>query len=223
MTVQVRGNGGTVADVGADHRELLTGARPTTVGSYGHFRLAVQTGSIAATARTDEPIFSMRWSSSSVYAVIYRVRITGIIATTAFAVGPIYVKATRATGFSAEDTGGTAITESSVSKLRSTFGTSSAADLRVSSTGVLTAGTRTLDTYDLGQITTHSSGGVGSATPIIGSQYLPHNDLFVARVEAGEHPLVLTANEGLIVRATVPATGVWIAGIEVTWSEGTSY
>jgi hypothetical protein len=101
------------------------------------------------------------------------------------------------------------------------MGVTGVAEIRVATTAALTAGTKVLDTYDMGWIETHSSGGVGSATPIIGSIYLPTLRLFDAG--AGEHPLVLTANEGFVIRATVPATGVWNLGIEVSWSEPELY
>jgi hypothetical protein len=68
-------------------------------------------------------------------------------------------------------------------------------------------------------ITSHSSGGVASATPIIGSIYLPTPQLYKCDLASGEHPITLIQNEGLIIRATVPATGVWVAGFTIKWME----
>jgi hypothetical protein len=39
----------------------------------------------------------------------------------------------------------------------------------------------------------------------------------------GEHPLVLAQNEGISVRATVPATGTWIASFLIKWAEVTAF
>lgn len=224
MAIQIIGSTGTVLEIDSDHSSERMSMRPLAVGALGHYRVAVQTGAIAAGMSSDGALFSARWTSSSALAVITSIRVTGMRATTAFAAGAIDIKATKATGFSASDSGGTALTlTGDQAQMRTSFGASLFGDMRVATTAALTAGTRTLDTQDLGQITTHSSGGVGSATPIIGSIYLPRTELFEADVHRGESPLVLTTNEGVIVRATVPATGVWNLGVEMVWAEVTAY
>jgi hypothetical protein len=70
-----------------------------------------------------------------------------------------------------------------------------------------------------GAITGTLSAGTGGATPIIGSIYLPTYDLFECDVTDGEHPIILAQNEGIVIRATVPATGVWTAGFTIKWCE----
>lgn len=188
--------------------------------ALGHYAVDVATGAIAAAMASDGELFHFRWTDTDNLAVIYEISVTGMRATTAFAAGTIDVKATKARSWTAVGSGGTALTlTTDEAQLRTNMGTSLVGDARVASTGALTAGTKTLDTQDLGRITTHSSGGVGSATPIIGSIYLPRTDLFVPKVDCGESPLVLSANEGFVVRATVPGTGVWNLGIRVRWVE----
>jgi hypothetical protein len=39
----------------------------------------------------------------------------------------------------------------------------------------------------------------------------------------GEHPLVLAQNEGFVIQATVPATGVWFFAVKVDWVEIATY
>ena len=103
------------------------------------------------------------------------------------------------------------------------MGTSLMGEIRVVTTAALGAGTKTLDTQEIGRITTHSSGGTGSATPIIGSIFLPIYDLFEQDAADGEHPVVLAQNEGLVVRCTVPGTGIWNIGFTFKWAEVSAY
>lgn len=186
----------------------------------GQYAVAVATGAIAAGAGANSEVFHFRWTSTTNLAVIEEISVTGMRATTAFAVGTIDIKATRATSWTAVGAGGTALTLTDhEAQLRTSMDASLVGDARVATTAALTAGTKTLDTQDLGLVTTHSSGGVGSATPIIGSIYLPTTTLFKADVASGQSRLVLAANEGFVVRATVPATGVWNLGMLIKWSE----
>ena len=189
-----------------------------SLGALGHYTISVKTGAIGAGA--DSEIFHFRWTDTDDLAVIYEISLTGVYATTAFAVGGIDFKATVARAWTAVGSGGTALTMTGdQAALRTSMGTSLVGDARVATTAALTAGTKTLDTQDLGRITTHSSGGWSAATPIIGSIYLPKTVLFKADVASGEYPLILKEEEGFVVRATVPATGVWLAGILVKWAE----
>lgn len=105
------------------------------------------------------------------------------------------------------------------SKLRTTFSTSLGPTIVSAGTAVLGAGTKVLDVLDTGLISTHTSGGVSAATPIVGSIYLPTNYLYKADINCGEHPLVLAQNEGFVVRVTCPATGVWSLGATIYWTE----
>ena len=195
-------------------------SRQTHYAALGHYSVDVATGAIGAGMATDGELFQFRWTEDSNIAVVYEISVTGMRATTAFAAGAIDIKATVARGFTASGSGGTALTlTGNQATMRTNMGTSLVGDARIATTAALTAGTETLDTQDLGRITTHSSGGVGSATPIIGSIYLPTTTLFKADLSSGEYPLILVDNEGFVVRATVPATGVWNLGIRVKWAE----
>lgn len=197
----------------------------TIPGAVSQFSFAGTTGAIAAGAGSDSELLQFRWTNTSHLAVITEIRLTGMYATTAFAAGAITVKATIARVWTADGSGGTTIdiqggdSNVNVLQLRTNMDDSLAGSMRIASTGALTAGTKSLDLYDIGQIATHSSGGVGSATPIIGNIYLPTTELFKADIKNGQYPIVLNSEEGIVVRATVPATGVWHAGIAIKWAE----
>src|SRR3990172_876696 len=187
----------------------------------GHYQFAGATGNIAAGAAANSEVFQFRWSDATRFALILKVSLVGMRTITAFAVGVIDLKMTRSTAWTVNGTGGTplTLTDPQLQLRPPTMGPTLAGDIRIATTAALGAGTKTLDTHDMGSITTHSSGGVGSATPIIGSIYLPTYDFLGAGVADGEHPLVLSQNEGFSIRATVPATGVWNLGVLVKWAE----
>lgn len=227
MAVIESGSGAAQANVGAANAtplHVVAKPQPYDVGGspvYGHYQIAVATGDVGAGAGADSEVLQFRWTDVTRMALIQRVWLTGMRATTAFAAGVIDLKLTRATAWTVAGTGGGTVTLTDPeAELRSSqMGASLAAEIRVATTAALGAGTKTLDTGNFGQIVTHSSGGVGSATPIIGSIYLPTLELFTVDVGAGEHPLVLEDDEGFVVRATVPGTGVWNLGIGVKWAE----
>lgn len=189
-----------------------------------YFCVSVQTGAIAAGMSADGQLLQFRWDNANYVAAVTEVAVTGMYATTAFAAGAIKIEMVVGRAYTADGSGGTALEfggDSNVDNtaLRTTFADSRVDDFRVSTTAALTAGTQVLEANALGQITTHSSGGVGAATPIIGSIYLPTTMLFEANREKGHYPLVLEADEGFVVRATVPGTGVWTIGFRVRWAE----
>ena len=95
------------------------------------------------------------------------------------------------------------------------MGTTLIGALRASSTAALTAGTKTLDANPIGQI----AFSVGTAASVI---YVNRTTLYDAQ-EVGAHPIVLASNEGVIVRATVPATGTWQFGVTIDWAEVSAF
>lgn len=190
----------------------------------GQYAVAVETGAVAAGMAANGELLQFRWTNTSDLAVITEISAPGMRTTTAFAVGTISIKASIARDWTANGTGGTVITpggdtDVDNAQLRTNMADSVVGNMRISTTAALGAGTKTLETSDLGLITTHSSGGWSSATPIIGSIYLPTTELFKPDITVGQYPLVLGVNEGFVVRATVPATGVWNLGIVVKWAE----
>lgn len=225
MAIQVQGNGGVVAEVdGSSHRALRTRNAPIDVGSLGHYQIAVQSGAIGAGAAANSEVLQIRWTDATRLCVPLKLTCNGMRATTAFVAGAIDIRATIARSWSAAGTGGgTATLTGNNQKLRTSFGSSLMGEIRTATTAALGAGTKTLDSQDIGLITTHSSGGTGSATPIIGSIFLPIYDLFEQDMADGEYPVVLAQNEGIAVRCTVPGTGVWNIGFTFKWAEVTAF
>lgn len=186
-----------------------------------HYSLSAETGSITAGAAT-KLIWYCRWTSSTSVALIRKVELEGVIATTAFAVGQVLYQLSVARAFTAENgtPGGTALTITGPNqRLSSPYASTGFGVVRISTTAVLGAPTWTLDSNPVSTINSHSSAGVNAATPIIGNQYIADGQLFNADIAGGESPIVLHQNEGLAIQVTVPATGVWIAGVNMKWAE----
>jgi len=222
VAVQVQGNSGSVAEVdGTVFRAMRMTPRPIDYSTFGHYKVSTVTGSMAAGLTANSEILQFRWTDATRKAVITKVTLDGMLASTAFVAGQILLTMTRATSFSAAGTGGGTLTLGTSNKQRTTMGGSLVGEIRVATTAALTAGTKTLDANPIGQVNTHSA-QFGIATPVIGAvgpACGPGVDIFTPDTGAGEHPLVLDTNEGFAIRATVPGTGVWVLGMTVRWAE----
>ncbi len=224
MAIQIQGNGGVVAEVdGTTFRAQRVTARPVDHGALGAYAIGLQSGVIAAALAANSEIFQFRWSDSTRYAVIRKIRVAAAVSTTFFAAGvPMRLALLKATGWSAAGSGGTRATPAALLKRRTSMGSTLVAtsDIAIASTGALTAGTKTLETLALSTLT--------AACPITASLYgqiiAPGTIMWQAEVGDGEHPLVLAQNEGFVITVpTVPATGTWGADVTVDWAEVTAY
>lgn len=204
-----------IAEVEANTRALRTTLRAEDYGSLGIYSLAASSGLMAAGLGAAAPIFSWRWGDATRFALIKRVTISAGAAGTAFAAGVGTFNLFAARSFTASDTAGTSILPTgNQNKLRTSMGTTLLTDARISATATLTAGTRTLDANPIASI----SVGIPA---VAGQKVLDPFALFDQR--PGEFPLLFAQNEGLVIQATVPATGTWTFGVKVDWSELTSY
>jgi hypothetical protein len=216
MAIQVQGNGGIVAEVdGANFRALRATMRPVDYGSLGAYSACHLSGTMAAGLAANSEIFQFRWTDATRFALITQVMLCGMAGSaTAFAAGFAKIDCLVARGWTADGSGGTAMTlTGNNQKLRTPMGTTLVGAIRGSSTAALTAGTKTLDSQPIGLMTW----SIGTAANVI---YVGQVQLFDG---ASSHPIVLAQNEGIVCRATVPATGTWQFGLAVQWVEVTSY
>lgn len=217
MAIQIQGNGGTISEVdGTSFRALRTSRRPMDYGALGSYAVAARTGTMAAGLVANSEIFQLRWTDVTRLCVITSVHCSGGGSIVAFTAGITNLELMVARSWTGVGSGGTAITlTTNNQKLRSSMGTSLVNDMRVSSTAALTAGIKTLDAQPIGSVTS-------SVTATAGTPLWPAVHLYEA-AENDSHPIILAANEGIIVRATVPATGTWTASLDVTWMEMAAY
>lgn len=181
-----------------------------TYEGYG-FQLGVATGVIAAGAAAAAEFIQFRWTG----AATQRARIIAVsfsLATdaTAFAAGSVLVELVRATAFSVLGTGGSspALTTKTAATLRTAQLPSRGMTAAVAGTAALTAGTKTLDAAALACVL------AGVPNPAVVS-----NTFLLGDNHAYGTPLVLDNNEGIIIRATVPATGTWRLAATAFWAE----
>lgn len=216
MAIQIQGNGGTVAEVdGTGFRAVRVAQRPLDVGALGAYRLSVATGVMAAGLAANSEIFQFRWTDATRLCVIHRLIFDGMGGIVAFTAGSVVIQALVARSFTAAGTGGTAATiTGNNQKVRTSHGTTLLGEARVATTAALGAGTKTLDSQAFGQVASGISATAGDK--------VPEGTLFDS-TGGQEHPIVLAQNEGVVVRATVPATGTWTGGVSIAWSEVSAY
>jgi len=218
MAIQLQGNSGTIAEVdGTNYRALRTTLRPIDVGSLGSYRVSLLSGTMAAGLGALSDIWQLRWTDSTRFCVINSVIWDGLAGTsTAFTAGVGFVGLTLARSWTVDGTSGTLATlTANNQKMRSSMGTSLMGSVRIASTGALGTGTKTIDAQSIGQ---YSIGIDATAN----KQHTPAFSLFSA-APGIESPIILAQNEGLAIRATVPATGTWQFGVTVHWTEVASF
>jgi hypothetical protein len=215
MPIQIQGSGGVVAEVwGTGFRGVKTHSMPFEVGANGAYRKSLLSGTMAAALAANAEIWQYRWTDATRLGVLTKVILDGLAGSaTAFTAGFGKVDVMQARSFTASGTGGTAGTlTGNNGKNRTSMATTLMGDIRCATTAALTAGTKTLDTDPIGQIS--FSVGVVVSVNYLGQVLLVDND-----AAHGQHPLVFAQNEGVAMRATVPATGTWQFGVTCVWSE----
>ena len=191
-------------------RYPLAGRINTTPNlSGGSYRTTLKSGVMVANpAFTNLPIVSFRFVSASLIAIMRRMELSMWSLGTGFAAGLASFDAFVARAYTTEDTGGiTAPLSGNVGKLRTDMQTTTS-HLQVANTGLLTAGVRTLDGSPFENIT-------AGITTVANTLFVNDQMLY----QEQDHPLVLAPNEGVIVQATVPATGTWSFNVTAAWDE----
>lgn len=176
------------------------------------YRMGLVTGIIGAGIAGGSEFFQFRWTDTTKYALIRQVRLSVGNLGTAFAAGGFTFDMAVASAWTAAGTGGGVATITGLNGTVSPNNSATAvAEIRTATTAALTAGTKTLQAQAIGSV-------CGGVPAVAGTFMLPPTDLFAALSE-DEMPLILDTNAGFALRATVPATGTWTAGIMVRWDE----
>lgn len=219
---------GVSAGIDPLHRAVLASLRPLGHGSDpdvgGHFRAAFRSGAITGTdVDAGDPLFALQWTSRDFLFVLLALE-AWLIPTVVFTgIQEIGVDAIIARNITAAATGGTALSVPNQSNRARALNMQSSrvGDLRIADTNVLTAGTYTVDTnpFEIG------SGIVNwdNADPSSVGDFLNPVTPYGFRHAPGplEHPIVLAANEGLLIRDLVdfPAAGTVRLHVKLAWAE----
>lgn len=222
MTISIIGvTSSAVADVpGTTFRALSVAPCPTDYGSQGAYRWAMPPTTFAAGLAAGSDIVQWKWTSQRSLGLLQHCAMEGFgVAAAAFTAGFGRMELYPARAWTGEG-GGTAVSFTDencktrmVAGPQSTLGT-----LRYSTAGALTAGTRTIDNQPIGSIP-YTLPATSVNIPILfGRQPLMNDDAGV-----GGMPVIAIENEGVAIRATVPATGTWYTSFSFAWSEVVTY
>lgn len=201
----------------------LVSAREPYLGANGAYRLCEETGlitGVAAGTASAGFLFAFRWTHATKLALITSFRARWATITGFTTLQEVGMQLFRATSYTASSSGGTAITLTGENlRKRATHGTTTVADARISTTGALTAGTLTLDTHKMAA-GSFSELAVGATVP---------KGFFEIGFNQGDpgftYPLVLSQNQGLILRNSIAmgADGTARVAVEMEWLEVDSY
>jgi len=184
------------------------------MGLFNGFRVAAKTGTMAAGLGAAAPIYSARWGSTTKYARVSGFSLSMMSLGTGFAAGSGLFELFKVTGFTVEDTDGAAVDlADKAGALQTRLATSAFSDMRIATTATLTAGTRDdVPDYPLASV----EFGITTA---VNTVHLPTTRIWLP----DDDPLTLQQDEGLVLQATVPATGTWRAIVTPIWSEWEPY
>lgn len=186
---------------------------PLPPGALGSYSIAAESGLIAATLAADSTLFSFRWGDAANYAVLDYVSVSVAVSaaiTTGVATG---LELIPARAFTASDSGGTGLTlTTNNAKLKTNFSTTLATDIRIATTGALTAGTRTLDAQPIGTVI-YGTGTTAGTTLLAGTILFDR--------ATNTYPYVMNQDEGFVINnpITGPATGSFIVSVIARWIE----
>jgi hypothetical protein len=204
---------GIDAEVDATFKALRVSLRPMEVTAW----LSIgQASALVTGVAAGGALFSLRQLASTLL-VLRRIGV-GFICTTAFTTAQrMEFGLVVARAFTASDTGGSAIAlTGNNAKMRTSLGTLTSVDCRISTSAALGAGTKTLDTVTLAQ-TAAWIGAIGAGLAPSPNNLLQH--------DAGDYPLVLAQNEGINIQNLVAmgAVGVGVAYVNGEISEVSAY
>lgn len=171
----------------------------------------------AGVVDANEELFHFRGTSTTQMTFVKRVRVSAAVSTTFFAAGePLLLGLYKANAWTAIDAGGTSFALDDNTRVRG-MGISQMTNFVIADTDVLSAGTKQLDTTPLATV----MGACPITNSLDGTIIPPGTVLWQADQAAGEAPLILGGDEGLVIisELDLPATGTWRLCVSVDWAE----
>jgi hypothetical protein len=186
--------------------------RPIVSATLGSYQCALQSGVMAAGLAANSPVWSCRYAGSNL-CLVEKVILDGVGSITGFTAGSALFRLFVTRSYTVFDTLATAATLTGNNcKLRTSFATTGMGNIAIASTATGTHGTGTNDAQPCGAVANSFSATAGSSI----AEATLYDGYSIG------YPIVLAANEGLELTASVPATGTWTFGISLKWSEVTS-
>jgi hypothetical protein len=211
MGIKILGDtSGASAEVDSDNDALRVSMRPGQV--TGAYRCATTNGAtgIAAGAGAASEVWAFRNASTTKTALIRKVTMSMWTAATGFTAGLSIFELKAARAFTVGPTAGTTTVLTGNNCKLATDHETCGSVIYVADDSVLTSGTEVANTTGIGHITATTS----NATLTVHV-----NDAVLFDAKDAGHPLEFVQDEGMILYATVPATGVWFLKVNVDWEE----
>jgi hypothetical protein len=216
----LQGSSADQAVVEPTQKAVRVGIKPDE--QVGTYQLSAASGLIAATV-INSPVFSFRWAPGTGQSCVIKRISLGVMTTT----GPTAAQLMgwsliTARAWTASDSGGTTLTPSAatsaaVNKYRGSIQNSVVTDVRIASTGTLTAGTRVLDSQPLNS----QYAWIGATTAGVGTTLVNTN---MIAYNINDYPIVLQNNEGFVITlATASVVMVHQIQVNVEWMEVNSF
>jgi hypothetical protein len=189
---------------------------PLDYGSGGgSFQHVAKSGTIAAMLPLNSPIYSFRWPSPGMVALIWRIRLMAWTVT-AFSGGLASFDLFAARSFTSSDGAGNTANFGGESNQLRTIMSESEAAICWSNTGALTPGIRTLDAAPMESMAT--------SVPTSDNAIFQTGPIVLFQKDKADHPLVLAQNEGFVIAGSVPqTTSTWAFSVTLEWDELQNY
>lgn len=200
---------------------LHTTTGPLQPGTGGAFRVSMTSGTIGAAVGANSELFQFRFvTAASRVCLVHGISVSAGANVAATAAALLSLRATVARAWTVAGSGGTRATMTGDNQnLRTTHATSEVNDIGIATTAALTAGTKTLDSQDIGGV---SYGvGTGALTTAVNLNLVPKTNLMGEFSGSLAFPLILANQEGFVVRTGIinPATMTWALTVDVAWTE----
>ena len=223
MSIQIIGSTGTIANVnGSYFKALCVTSRPVEYGALGLYRISMISGAMTGTYNNEE-IFQARWTDCSRLALVWGLSIDGFgTGSPGPGTGFANMNLVIARNWTVDGSGGLSADLSGTSQdLRTSMRPSRMNSIRIGTTNNLVEGTKTLDALSIGQLCF--------------SMRNQSNDIFLPGIKdlyaflehtKNPSPVVLTENEGLVCRMTMPGvigSLTFQFGVTMSWSEVVYY
>lgn len=202
--------------------QIVQGGNGYTIGPVS----GLLTGVAAGTAANGH-IFAARWAPAAglpKLAMLTRLRVGWVTIAGFTAAQEVGLDVSKVTAYTAAHTGGTALVATGLGKTRSFHQIGLASpdsafnDIRIGTTGALTSGTQTFDPTPFRQ---------AQFSELAAAATVPKGifQLFYSNEDVNAEPIVLAANEGIVVRNTIGmgAAGTARVTVEMSWVELNSY
>jgi hypothetical protein len=188
---------------------------PLDYGSGGIFQHVAKSGTMAAMLPVNSTIYSFRWASPGMVALIWRMRMMAWTVT-AFSGGIASFDLYAARAFTTFDSGGNFANLTGDNNQLRTSMAASGASIAWSATAALNPGVRTLDFAPMESLSTPA--------PTVNNSLFQIEPLLLFQKDKADHPLVLANNEGFVITASVPqTTSTWAFTVTLEWNEVPNY